>query len=84
MIRFLHDGHERIAGPHVAGIKGGREGVLTCQTGGTSSSNRVSSWKTFYLDGVSGPEALDDSFPGPRPYPSGRHSSWDETHETVA
>lgn len=83
MIRFSYDGHERIAEPHVAGIKGGRQGMLAYQTGGTSSSNRVPSWKLFYLDKMSGLEALGDAFPGPRPSPSGKHTTWDETYEIV-
>lgn len=83
MIKFVYGGHERIAEPHVAGIKDDKEGVLTYQTDGTSSSGSLPMWRRFDLDKMSRLKVLDDAFPGPRPYPSGTHSSWDETYEVV-
>ena len=84
MIRFVYRGHVRIAEPHVAGIKDGKEGMLTYQTGGSSSSGGLPMWRRFELDGVSQLEMLDDDFPGRREASSGEHSSWDETYEIVA
>lgn len=83
MLEFSYGGHARIAEPHVAGIKGGREGMLAYQTGGESSSGELPEWRRFYLDGISQLRTLDDTFPGKREAPSGMHSSWDEKYEIV-
>lgn len=83
MLKFAYGGHSRIAEPHVAGIKDGREGMLAYQTGGTSSSGGLPTWKRFYLDGISQLKTLDETFPGRRETPTNMHSPWDETYEIV-
>ena len=83
MLGFVYRGLARIAEPHVAGIKGGRQGMLAYQTGGQSSSGGLPEWRRFYLDEISGLHMLKEGFDGPRPYPSGRHSSWDSTIAVV-
>lgn len=83
MLEFTYGGHTRIAEPHVAGIKGDREGMLAYQTGGTSSSGGLPTWKRFYLDEISELSTLDDTFPGRRDTSSDVHSPWDETYEIV-
>lgn len=83
MLEFFYGGHTRIAEPHVAGIKDGREGILAYQTGGTSSSGVVPMWKRFYLDGISQIRTLDETFPGKRETPTSVHSPWDERYEIV-
>ena len=94
MLGFVYNGLARIAEPHVAGIKGGRQGMLAYQTGGRqgmlayqtggqSSSGGLPEWRRFYLDKISGLCVLKEGFDGPRPYPSGRHSSWDSTIAVV-
>lgn len=82
-LEFVYSGHTRIAEPHVAGIKDGREGILAYQTGGTSSSGELPEWRRFHLDGISQLRVLDDTFPGKRESPSGMHSAWDEKYEIV-
>lgn len=82
MVKFVYEGHRRVAEPHVYGIKNGRRGILAYQTGGSSSSGEMG-WKRFYFDKISGMETTDDEFPGPRPYPSGKHSEWDKTIAVV-
>ena len=42
MLEFVYSGRTRIVEPHVAGIKGGRQGMLAYQTGGQSSSGKLS------------------------------------------
>lgn len=83
MLEFSYGGRVRIVEPHVAGIKGGRQGMLAYQTGGQSSSGGIPEWRRFYLDKISGLRVLKEGFDGPRPYPSGRHSSWDSTIAVV-
>ena len=83
MIEFTYDNHTRIVEPHVIGLKNHREGILAYQTGGTSSSGSVPSWKRFHLDGISQLIVLDKTFPGKRETPSGVHSSWDEIYDIV-
>lgn len=76
VLEFVYEGRQRVAEPHVYGIKNGRYGILTYQIGGSSSSGKLG-WKRFYFDKISGMKITDESFPGPRPYPSGEHSEWD-------
>lgn len=83
MIRFVYRSRERIAEPHVAGIKDGKEGMLTYQTGGSSSSGGLPMWRRFELGEVSQLVILDDAFPGKRDAPSGKHSRWDEIYAIV-
>ena len=82
-LEFVYHGLTRIAEPHVAGTKDGREGILTYQTGGQSSSGKLPNWRRLYLDEISQLRVLDDTFPGKRESPSGMHSAWDEIYEIV-
>lgn len=79
MIEFTYGGGRRIVEPHVLGIERGRIGILGYQVDGYSSSGGLPEFRRFYLDEAGEPKALDQKFPGRRPFPSGRHSSWDTT-----
>lgn len=76
VVKFVYDKHPRVAEPHVYGIKNDKHGILAYQIGGSSSSGKLD-WRRFYFDKISGMEITDEGFPGPRPYPSGKHSEWD-------
>lgn len=77
LIEFLYSGHSRLIEPHVLGVNGGITQVLGYQIGGTSSSGGIPEWRRFDLTKISGLRLTSTSFPGRRPFPSGKHSSWD-------
>ena len=77
LVEFRYSGHQRIAEPHVLGVSGGALQFLGYQVGGSSSSGGIPEWRRFDLAKMSNLKTLDQSFPGKRSFPSGRHSHWD-------
>ena len=77
LIEFTYSGHRRLIEPHVLGVNGGVTQVLGYQVGGSSSSGGIPEWRRFELPRISGLKATANLFPGRRPFPSGKHSSWD-------
>jgi hypothetical protein len=77
LIRFLYQNTERIAEPHDYGIQNGSIKLLVYQVGG-SSSGPLPNWRWIEVDAISDVELLDQTFPGGRPTPSGKHSKWDD------
>lgn len=83
LIEFYYYGLHRIAEPHVLGISGGIAQVLVYQVGGQSSSGKLPNWRRVDLHEMSCLHILNQTFPGKRPFTSGRHSSWDIHLATV-
>ncbi|MGO9180491.1 MAG: hypothetical protein ACLQHS_14705 [Candidatus Limnocylindrales bacterium] len=83
MIEFDYGGHHRVAEPHVYGRNGAVEELLVYQVAGGSSSGGLPQWRRVEVGRMTGMSILEDTFPGPRPNPSGQHSSWDEIYEIV-
>lgn len=77
LVSFGYQGHQRVIEPHVIGVKGGVTQVLGYQVGGTSKSGGLPQWRRFDLPLIQAMKMTGESFPGPRDYPSGIHSSWD-------
>lgn len=77
LLEFMYSGHHRIVEPHVLGVNAGITQLLGYQVGGTSSSGGIPEWRRFDLPKLSGLAITAQSFPGKRPFPSGKHSSWD-------
>ena len=77
LIEFIYSGHPRLIEPHVLGVNGGITQVLGYQVGGSSSSGGIPEWRRFDLPRISGLKVTSTSFPGRRPFPSGKHSSWE-------
>lgn len=77
LIEFYYRSLHRIAEPHVFGVTNGSKQLLVYQTGGQSSNGGIPNWRRFDLSHISHLIVLTQSFPGRRPIPSGRHSSWD-------
>ena len=77
MVEFWYGDHQRIAEPHVLGVSDGETQVLVFQVGGSSSSGGIPEWRRFDLNRISRLITLPETFPGRRPFPSGKHSSWD-------
>ncbi|TGB33982.1 hypothetical protein C6946_09175 [Burkholderia thailandensis] len=77
LIEFYYNGLHRVAEPHVYGVLNGVKQLLAYQTGGQSNNGGIPDWRRFDLGHISQLVVLAQSFPGRRPIPSGRHSSWD-------
>ncbi|WP_454677225.1 hypothetical protein [Achromobacter marplatensis] len=77
IVRFVYGGHQRVVEPHVLGISRGVMQILGYQIEGSSSSGTLPEWRRFDLPGIVGMEVTGQTFSGRRPFPSGRHSSWD-------
>jgi hypothetical protein len=45
---------------------------------GGSSSGRLPNWRWMQVDLISDIRLLDQTFPGGRPTPSGKHQKWDK------
>ncbi|MEP6575642.1 MAG: hypothetical protein ABJB85_04365 [Nitrososphaerota archaeon] len=83
-IDFYYDGYHRIAEPHVYGTLDGKFEFLVYQTGGGSSSGGIPNWRRIKLDKISNLTITENQFAGKRPYPSGKHSSFDRRIAIVA
>lgn len=85
VIEFTYRNHRRVVEPHVLGIKDGAVQILGYQIGGSSSSGgQLPEWRRFDLDNMVGLTVTAHVFAGRRPFPSGRHSSWDREILVVA
>jgi WYL domain len=78
LVRFTYNGKARIAEPHDYGVQKGRAHLLAYQVGGESGSGRLPDWRWFDLAKMPGVEVLDQTFPGHRDVPSGKHHQWEE------
>jgi hypothetical protein len=77
LIEFYYHNLPRIAEPHIFGITNGTRQLLGYQMGGQSSNGRLPDWRRFDVNQLSRLAILAQTFPGRRPIPSGKHSSWD-------
>jgi hypothetical protein len=75
MSRLLYHRKPRILEPHDHGILNGSVQLLAYQIGG-SSSRPLPNWILMKADEIADIELLDQSFPGGRPTPSGKHLKW--------
>ena len=77
LLKFIYHKFERIVEPHVFGVLDGREELQSYQIRGGSSTGGLPEWRRMILTEMSDVEILDQTFPGKRPFPSGKHSSFD-------
>lgn len=77
LIEFIYHGLQRIAEPHVFGYLNGIKQLLVYQIRGQSRSGGLPNWRRVDIHEMSQLGILDETFPGRRPHPSGKHSSWD-------
>ena len=68
---------ERIVEPHDYAIHNGSVKLLTYQVGGASSA-KLPNWRRIETDMISDIQLLNQTFPGGRPTPSGKHHQWDK------
>jgi hypothetical protein len=76
LIQLRYRNRDRIVEPHDYGEHNGAIKVLTYQVGGSSSSP-LPNWRWMDADQISDIRLLDQTFPGGRPTPSGKHHKWD-------
>ena len=84
LVAFTANGHSRVAEPHDYGVKEGIARLFYYQTGGRSSSRPPRGWRWAELANMSDLHILDQTFPGPRAAPSGRHIGWDRLIASVS
>jgi predicted DNA-binding transcriptional regulator YafY len=61
----------RVAEPHDYGIRDGRETLLAYQL------KPETGWRWFEIERMSDLSVLEQTFPGSRAAPSGKHHTWD-------
>ena len=68
LIRFIYDGYERIAEPHLYGISTASHEVVSAYlVGGWSASEGAPGWRKYLVREMHDLHALAESFEGPRP-----------------
>jgi hypothetical protein len=77
LLRLRYRNKDRIVEPHDYGEHNGVIKLLTYQVGG-SSSGPLPNWRWMEADLIFDAELLDQTFPGGRPTPSGKHHKWDK------
>jgi hypothetical protein len=77
MIRLVYHRKTRILEPHDHGILNGSVQLLAYQVGG-SSSRPLPNWILMKANEIVDLDLLDQTFPGGRPTPSGKHLKWDK------
>jgi len=77
MIRLVYHHKPRILEPHDHGILNGSVQLLAYQVGG-SSSRALPNWILMKADEIVDLDLMDQTFPGGRPTPSGKHLKWDK------
>ncbi|MCK4731896.1 MAG: hypothetical protein KAT65_05495 [Methanophagales archaeon] len=76
LVHFDYHGFNRIAEPHVYGITNRIKQFLGYQVDGGSSRGGIPDWRRFDLHEIKNLQVLEKTFPGKRPFPSGKHSHW--------
>jgi len=77
LLRLRYRKKDRIVEPHDYGVHNDVIKLLAWQTAG-SSSGPLPNWRWMETDQISDAEMLDQTFPGGRPTPSGKHHTWDK------
>lgn len=78
VLLFTYSGHSRIVEPHIYGINNGAAQFLGYQIRGSSKNGVIPDWRRFKFSEIRNLQILNESFPGRRSFPSGKHSQWDE------
>ena len=77
LLRLRYRNRDRIVEPHDYGEHNGVIKLLTWQIAG-SSSGPLPNWRWMETALISDAQLLDQTFPGGRPSPSGKHHKWDK------
>jgi hypothetical protein len=82
LIGLVYLNKPRIVEPHDYGIHSGSVKLLAYQVGG-ASSRPLPNWRWMEVVSISDLRLLDQTFPGGRPTPSGKHHRWDQLFARV-
>lgn len=82
VIQLLYQDKLRIVEPHDYGIHNGSVKLLAFQIGG-KSSGRLPNWRWMEVDSIAEIRPLEQTFPGGRAIPSGKHHQWDQLFARV-
>ena len=78
LIEFTYHGYQRLAEPHVYGIKDGKRQILVYQIGGLTSAGSIPDWRRVSLDETSGLRVVKgETFAGQRKNKSSDYDDWD-------
>ena len=77
LLRLRYRNKERIVEPHDYGVHNGSVKLLAYQIGG-ASSHKLPNWRWMETDLISDVQLLNQTFPGGRRTPSGKHHKWDK------
>ncbi|HEX4277067.1 MAG TPA: hypothetical protein VHZ74_17045 [Bryobacteraceae bacterium] len=77
LLRLTYKGRDRIVEPHDYGIHHGVNKLFAYQIGG-SSSQKLPNWRWLEENLIADLEVLDQTFPGGRATPTGKHQQWDK------
>lgn len=77
LIRVVYRNRDRIVEPHDYGIQNGSVKLFGYQVGG-SSGHKLPNWRWIETDLISDIRLMNQTFPGGRPSPSGKHHKWDK------
>jgi len=78
LMRLVYHNKDRIVEPHDHGILHGSVQLLAYQISG-SSSRPLPNWVLMKADQIHKIQLLDQTFPGRRPTPSGKHVKWESS-----
>jgi hypothetical protein len=68
LIRFIYDGYERVAEPHLYGVSTANHEVVSAYlVGGWSASEGAPGWRKYLVHEMHDIHALAESFAAPRP-----------------
>ena len=84
LVEFQYKGLLRIAEPHDYGIIDGVGKLLVYQLGGESRSGSLPDWRTPKVADIRGLQVLEETFPGGRSVPSGKHKKWEKLFKRVS
>ena len=77
LVQFVYKSKLRILEPHDYGIHKGHIKLFGFQVRGFSSES-LPNWRWVLVNSISNLCLLNETFPGRRPTPSGKHHDWDE------
>lgn len=84
LVEFEYQERDRIAEPHDYGIKDGVKWLLIYQIRGESKSGGLPNWRWVEVDQIRRLRVLEETFPGGRAVPTGKHKKWDQLFKRVS
>jgi hypothetical protein len=84
LVEFEYQERNRVAEPHDYGIKDGVKWLLIYQIRGQSESGDLPNWRWVEVNDIEGLRVLEETFPGGRAVPTGKHKKWDQLFKRVS